>query len=116
MFRWQRWAKVLAAHRIFRCNALSLNPPRRFALARSRRLRIVLPEFETCSLALFAALAMSAPSMSRAQATFGPARAVTSTPAATATASTQQRATRTLILTPSSKAAVPAAPADKTKR
>jgi hypothetical protein len=85
-------------------------------LARSRRRRIVLPEFETCSLALFAALALSAPSMSRAQASFGPSRVANASPAATATATTQPRGTRTLVLSPSAKPAVPAAPADKTKR
>jgi hypothetical protein len=114
MFRWQRWAKVLAGRRIFRCNALSLNFPKEMALTRSRRRRIVLPEFETCSLALFAALALSAPSISRAQATFGPSRVATSTPATTT--STLPKSTRTLVLTPSTKPAAPAAPADKSKR
>lgn len=85
-------------------------------MTRSRRRRITLPEFETCSLALFAALAMSAPSATRAQATFGPARVATSTPATTATVSTLPRGTKTLVITPSAKPATPATPAEKAKR
>jgi len=115
MFRRQRRAKVLAAGRVFGWNAVSLNFPQGDGMARSRRRRIVLPEFETCSLALFAALAMSAPSISRAQATFGPARVATTTPATTATASTLPRNTRTLILSPAKPAAI-TSPAEKAKR
>jgi hypothetical protein len=86
------------------------------ALTRSRRRRITLPEFETCSLALFAALAMSAPSATRAQATFGPARVAASTPATTASVSTLPRSTKTLVLSPGAKPAPSATPAEKTKR
>jgi hypothetical protein len=107
---------VLAASRVFGWNALSLHNSQGDGMARSRRRRIVLPEFETCSLALFAALAMSAPSISRAQATFGPARVTAATPATTATVSTLPRNTRTLILSPTTKPAASLAPAEKAKR
>ena len=58
-------------------------------MARSQRRRLTLPDFEACSLALFAALAVSAVPQARAQ-TFGPASVQSSTPATTATTATSR--------------------------
>jgi hypothetical protein len=73
----QRDAKVLAAASSIGCNAQSFHFEEHFPMHVKRRL---LPNFESCSVALFASLAMGSTTLpARAQGAAPSARAVTST-------------------------------------
>jgi hypothetical protein len=70
MFRWQRQAKKLAARGGIGCNARSFHFPEKYPMHVKRRRRLI--NFESCSVALFASLALSGSAFAARGQTAGP--------------------------------------------